>query len=479
MAVVNAYDVNLHFKGKSNREIYQEACAFLGFKKGNSELLGLFDTRKDNLFLKEIRIEDNYIGDRGTQALLPVIQANKVLRSIVLPQQSLTDETIDKLLLVIREHPRITELDISGNTEVTTKSGHGIIRLVSDNKMLSKVNCRNTSIGTNIIKKIEQLAKQNGDNDTNFFQSNYFRFRKVFQTLDTNKHGRVSTNDILQNIEIPQVADHLMEKFASMQTGVLSSTDEVSLNVNEFLYFTYPDFISHYEIVEQASKEESEEETIVKNWENMQIALGYLHLLCPDYKAICIRDQLLSDQQWKTACDLAFKLQTTANPGEYNIQTDSATCRHVVTALSLKEGLRAVYTFPRRPKPKGTQQWKMAPNLLKKVTALWRDGDDYKVERKVSIKDLLPNQVETNLVRLEPSLLTPKFPQHDLPEDLEIGLEEWVNLLEEYYDEIATPLAGIGILSQEEQEQFTRPPTPKTPRTPRTPKSGQSGRRLP
>eukprot|EP01065_Artemidia_motanka_P027296 TRINITY_DN32519_c0_g1_i1.p1 TRINITY_DN32519_c0_g1~~TRINITY_DN32519_c0_g1_i1.p1 ORF type:complete len:478 (+),score=190.15 TRINITY_DN32519_c0_g1_i1:62-1435(+) len=440
----------LFCKGKSNRKLYTDACSTMAIRR-NCELTESLSERQDAFGVRDLELGSNYLGAEGVRALFHLIQANKALVHVGLRGQGVTDQCASDLISILRSHPRVSSVDFRDNPNITHASSAQLLSLVRENKMVTALQLTGTRVPQAVRRMVERLAEANNSIETEFFKGDYMRMKRMFLQLDSDGSGRITTTELLANIDIPQVANTLMQKFESMDGGAPTGSRDNQITVNEFLYFTHPSYKTEQEIRDWSLQKDEQEDNIRKNHELIREALAKFRLVADNYRKLRIPDRILNEIEVNRLIDFAVQAESAANE-------DGAPQRGgkiVLSLLSLKKGLLALRRSVVDPELLGggprVKRFKMSPTLLRAVLRPFderrRGADDRKGPGaqavEIDLAELLAHEnekqrvLQTSSVRLHLKNLAKLFEKAGIPTNgTPMTLQEWVTCLEEYYEVI-------------------------------------------
>eukprot|EP01062_Namystynia_karyoxenos_P052143 TRINITY_DN4143_c0_g1_i1.p1 TRINITY_DN4143_c0_g1~~TRINITY_DN4143_c0_g1_i1.p1 ORF type:complete len:609 (+),score=214.63 TRINITY_DN4143_c0_g1_i1:76-1827(+) len=157
------------FRGKisraaSLRDIYHVECAKLRCKpnSGVMRLLPALPAPPPSVGLaegegqlKELDLSDNFLGDKGLQALLPLLQKMPRLETLRLARNGLQNRGVHALTEELREHPAITHLDLSHN-RISRSAGKELVGLIAANSRIRRLSLAGTRIDEALKARIER-----------------------------------------------------------------------------------------------------------------------------------------------------------------------------------------------------------------------------------------------------------------------------------------------------------------------------------
>eukprot|EP01060_Flectonema_neradi_P017606 TRINITY_DN24473_c0_g1_i1.p1 TRINITY_DN24473_c0_g1~~TRINITY_DN24473_c0_g1_i1.p1 ORF type:complete len:546 (+),score=110.10 TRINITY_DN24473_c0_g1_i1:67-1704(+) len=139
-------------------EVYRSKCKELN-QKPNSSLVNLLKENSNPLEFTKLDLKDNMIGAAGMVPLVEVVKQCPELTEIVLRGNTLTSESVNTLLEVLRTHKRIRSLDLSEND--IRLSGPDVLSLLKANPQLTKVSIQDTNMRPLFVNLINMQLKKN------------------------------------------------------------------------------------------------------------------------------------------------------------------------------------------------------------------------------------------------------------------------------------------------------------------------------
>ncbi|CAG9321144.1 unnamed protein product [Blepharisma stoltei] len=124
----------------------------------NSSVLKAIEEEPDLFFSDRFALPLNYLGNRGTLAVLPFLYDNSALRSLNLRNQGLKSECAMELAELFRYHPGIASIDLSHN-RIGSNGGQSLMELFENNENIKILNVEDNPMDWKIIKKITELQK--------------------------------------------------------------------------------------------------------------------------------------------------------------------------------------------------------------------------------------------------------------------------------------------------------------------------------
>jgi len=435
----------LFCQGKSNRTLYTDACSTMGIRR-NGELTESFSERQDAFELRRLDLRNNYLGAEGIRALFHLVQANKALVSVGFHSQGIDDACLTELVGLLRQHPRVTTVDLSHNPDITHASSPALLSLVNDNKMISELCLEGTSIPSAVQRHLTMKADENCNIERDFFKGDYCRMKRLFLQLDSDGSGRITQQELIANIDIPQVANTLLDKFETMDWPQGEKPRDHQISINEFLFFTHPGYKTRADIETHRARQDKQEDNVKTNVELIREALSHHNLTAPDHKRLKIADRLLTDFEVNRLVDFAVQAEAAANEDGAPVRGGKL----VISLGSLKRALMQLRNSVADFKTAGhasSHGFNMSPALIRIAERGFTDkarssgsdkrksGGEIEVEagELLSLDKAKSTMLQTNSVRLHLKTLRSIFVGAGLPLTSPMTLEEWITCLEEYY----------------------------------------------
>ena len=395
-------------------------CHRAGIKR-NSLLSTELSDVSDRFDLKMLDLGQNYLGKEGVRAVLAVACANQLIEHIGLSGQGVDDACLSEIIKVLRDHPRITSVDLSMNPGITNASATGIFSLLKDNTMLCEMNVEGCSIAAAFKRKMKQFTDRNTGLEPLFFRGNYLQLKVLFMQLDSDRSGYLTMSELLTNIEIPKVANTLLARLQQF------SDQREAVTINDFLDFVYPHYKSEAEIKKYSREDDTNEVHTARNHLTLFNCLTKNRLVAEHYKKIRVFDRTMADSEVARMVDRAMEVESTLHADGVPQQGG----RLVISYHALKKGLEAVWKAPQLSIDDIRKDFRLPPTIVKQICLL------FAVKNEVTIAEVLSQNLETTLTKLQLRVLLPIVQRFGLPiQDALMSLQETVTLLEEYYDSI-------------------------------------------
>ncbi|KAJ9436171.1 hypothetical protein DIPPA_26828 [Diplonema papillatum] len=434
--VEREHEFHMYCQGKSNHQIYAEECAQRGIKR-NSEISQMLPAETDQYDLKELDCRGNYLGPEGVRSLFDVIQANRSLEHVGFQNQGITDGCLHGLLDIIRLHPRLTSVDLSDNVFITNLSAVPLLTVVKENTMLCNVTVDGSRLGHAVQRKIKRETTHNSSLEAEFFKGDYVKLKKLFVRLDTDLSGTITLPELLSNIDIPRIANALVERFSLMDGTEGKRDNEVT--VDEFLYYVYPHYKTIRRIQQYAQEDDVQEQTATANHKALTLALAKKRVMV-EGSVGRVSDRLLAEEEIDRVVETALQHETVSDDAGRQVNG-----RLVISRQSIKHGLRSVWTPPELSLDEKRRDFRLSATFVKMLVKLFTQhatshspsaGTTSAVDPTptVPLETLLASNMSTPLFKLKLKLLLPILQRQGLPLDLRVSLQEAVCLLEEYFD---------------------------------------------
>ncbi|KAJ9452373.1 putative serine/threonine-protein kinase roco5 [Diplonema papillatum] len=145
---------------KSLRDIYADDCQSVGCKRNSELMRTLPSSPGDFASLECLDLNLNCVGKKGVRALFNVMTASPNLRSLLLADNFLTNDSVRDLLENVSGHPALERLDLTRNP-ISHSAGKYLSEHVSSNARLCDVGLADTLINPALVKIIERKAAAN------------------------------------------------------------------------------------------------------------------------------------------------------------------------------------------------------------------------------------------------------------------------------------------------------------------------------
>eukprot|EP00756_Hemistasia_phaeocysticola_P065066 Hpha_TRINITY_DN8270_c0_g1::TRINITY_DN8270_c0_g1_i1::g.111782::m.111782/K04515/CAMK2; calcium/calmodulin-dependent protein kinase (CaM kinase) II len=145
------------------RLIYSGACDKINRGKKNSSLLDTLAATTESL--AEIDLTNNYLGPKGFDALVSVINKHESITTLKLRNSLIDTEQCIKLCKVLqdpRSVSRINSIDLSLNP-LTHPAGRALLAMLQARRRVTVINLEGTYISQTLVKKITDQAARNVD----------------------------------------------------------------------------------------------------------------------------------------------------------------------------------------------------------------------------------------------------------------------------------------------------------------------------
>jgi CRP-like cAMP-binding protein len=154
--------------------LFLQACKQEGVKAPNPELVAFFRNHKTFDDIEEIDLSNNYVGNRGLLAVLDVVEHLSQFRFLNAADQKLYNSdlneeavkgnaVIDRLVEVLKVHPKVNALDLSNNP-ISNYAGRKLLSLAQVNKRMCRIVVNDTRIDFELRNKITKQCEENTRN---------------------------------------------------------------------------------------------------------------------------------------------------------------------------------------------------------------------------------------------------------------------------------------------------------------------------
>ena len=246
LEAIHQADASVH----SCMTMYCTSCRELSIKPNTviSQYLpkvpGTFD-------MKELNISNNFIGDKGLESLLDVVEANKRMCRMRVSDNGLKNGSVLKLLKVARDHPALISLDLSGNKFLSLEVGTMCLQLVRQKPNFMHLSLTRTSVSKKLQDTIEVQLKQNrrknGEKNrlalegrVRIEKAALFEAKELFDGIDRSGTGRVTMSGLTQVAKDRGLTEL---SFGGMDAAVFSTVDkdgDGTVTLVEYLRIAFP-----------------------------------------------------------------------------------------------------------------------------------------------------------------------------------------------------------------------------------------------
>ena len=269
----------LEYIDRSSRQLYYEQCVILDIPVNEVVYRSLCADVGDFTAYTIQVPETEYIGERGVHALLPVLKVNQLITLIALPGQGVTDDVLEEMCPLLKQHERLHGIDLRRNKNVTDAAGDTLALLIKTNSAITDVHLDGTSLCPMVQRTLNKFAAKNKSASTIFLMGDYVPFKMLFELLDIDRSGAVSMLDTINRTDNHAIFDAVEQRFK-----VMDLTGDSKLQIDEFLNFLHPNFFPMKErMVEFLKMQDDSEENILANWTTLREAARKALVACPSF----------------------------------------------------------------------------------------------------------------------------------------------------------------------------------------------------
>jgi len=151
--------------GASLKQLYQRECAKLRVKpnSGVLRLLPVLPVPASGVGDKpvvQLDLSDNFLGDKGLQALLPLLQKLPELEELGLAHNGLQNRGVHALVEELRSHPSIRAVELSHN-RISRSAGKELVTLIAANPRVQRITLEGTRIDEALKARIQRRLSAN------------------------------------------------------------------------------------------------------------------------------------------------------------------------------------------------------------------------------------------------------------------------------------------------------------------------------
>jgi hypothetical protein len=442
--VDKVHNVFLSFKGRSPRQIYLDATKEFKAKVNSTFADSLSDKVDDFYYLQELNVANNYFGPKGCLAVLKIVQSQQRLRSLDMSGCGLDDIVVAEFVEVMQDHPRLREISLANNPDISVFSGKALSRVARLNVNIIRLDLTNTHVGRNVANALTAACQRNRAAIEVYFSDDYFRMKDMFIGLDVDGGGWVNIKNMVGSVIYPLIQEKLEERIA--QTNPKKREDNC-IDVTTFMQLTYHNFKDKEEIlVRSEESRDAAYDTIVGNWATLLKAFLSAGAVSTHIGRVAHREAALTDKQAAAIVEKAVQLQKakTEEDGEPAQQPVNVTAPVLLTAIKQCVPPPAKTAAPSTTKRLSfldkidKKRWSLPPSMVRAVMAHYEKAPP----QGIGAIKILEAKFETDFEHLKTDVLEEAFRRYSVPLELtQITLEEMVNVLDEYYDIIRVPKA--------------------------------------
>lgn len=281
----------LEYLDRSSRQLYFDACHSLDVPVNERiyhKLCG--DAGDFTAYTIQVPERSEYVGERGVQALLPVLKVNQLITLIAFAGQGVSDDVLVQMVPLLKQHERLHVIDLRRNPDITDASGDILAQLIKLNTAITHVRLEGTSLSPMVQRTLNQFARNNKNASTIFLTGDYVAFKMLFELLDIDRSGAVSLLDIINRTAHHEVFDAVERRF-----GVMDLTGDSKLQIDEFLNFLHPNFFPMKDrMLEFLKLPDESEQNIIANWKMLREAARKALVACPSFHLARVNHKILT-----------------------------------------------------------------------------------------------------------------------------------------------------------------------------------------
>jgi hypothetical protein len=424
--------------GKSSRQLFFNGCATEGIR-ANAEFLLTLSPKPDNYEMRAIECSEiNYLGPRGVRALLDVVRANRCLLQLTLADQGVTDELVEALVDAIRGNERFGSLDLRDNADITDASASLLLATIKENKMLTNIDVTGTAVGKSVQRELHAIGCRNNALEAAFFAGDYVRLKRIFTELDPDGRGKINIIVLLTHIELPQAAEALERKFLAIDGGMKM---DGQLEMNEFLYFTYPTYVKIERVAAHAALPCLDEDIVEQNWFQLvdvirqnRIEFAALHL-------VRVYHRVLTGQETLKLVEAAVQNEWyEEEPSEMNAD-GKLKLRGKCILKAVDDLFGAEMRHVDREREDLWRGMRVSPTVTALMMAQFAVAAgkksaylDFSTEYDAPIGALLAGRVETKSLVLKTDVMRQRLLKGGIGPSITVKFSEWLTYVNESYD---------------------------------------------
>eukprot|EP01065_Artemidia_motanka_P025178 TRINITY_DN300_c12_g1_i1.p1 TRINITY_DN300_c12_g1~~TRINITY_DN300_c12_g1_i1.p1 ORF type:complete len:393 (+),score=146.84 TRINITY_DN300_c12_g1_i1:57-1181(+) len=237
----------------SCNQIYTAECQRIGIKP-NPRIMDQLPKTPGKYAMHELNAGCNYIGDKGLQALLPVIEVNKGLRKLKISENGIKNDSGVPLVHLLRRNKHVISLDLSGNKGVALEVGTACLQLVKENIDFMHLSLSKTSVSRQLQESIEKQLKlnrkKNGERNRRLLQERkrierhqFFEMKATYDELDVDRSGSVSVKELHALSQKKQLAGDAKHIDLLHQAAIFEQLDrngDGEVTLTEYIMAAFP-----------------------------------------------------------------------------------------------------------------------------------------------------------------------------------------------------------------------------------------------
>lgn len=432
--VDKVHNIFMSFKGRSPRKIYTDACADAGAKINSQFEAFLSDTVDDFYQLEDLDLSGNYFGPKGCLAVLKIVQSQQRLKSLNLSSCGLDDIVVAELVEVMQDHPRLRDVSLCDNPNISVFSAKGLARVVKLNSNLINLDLSGTHVGRNVANVLHERCGRNRLAMEQYFSDDWFRMKDMFIGLDVDGSGWVNIKNLVGSVIFPLVQEKLEARIATMKP---KKREDNCIDVTTFMHLTYLNFKTKEDIIiHSENSRDAVYDTIVGNWASLLKAIKNANARCSHIGKVAVRDYVLSDAQAKVivADAIETQKQVTQDMGDAAEETVNITAPVLLQAIKKRPLTLSTPLGAKRKQSflcqNDTKTHKLPPSFARLILEAFESAPP----NGLHVRDVLSKRFETEMEYLNLEPFFDEFQRYSVPIDITLlTMEETYNLFDEYY----------------------------------------------
>lgn len=432
--VDKVHNVFLSFKGRSPRQVYIDASKEFGAKVNTRFAAELSEKIDDFYYLEDLDLSNNYFGPKGCLAVLKIVQSQQRLKSLDLTACGVDDIVVAELVEVMQDHPRLRDVTLAENPDISVFSGKLLSRVTKLNVNIVNLDLSNTHVGRNVANVLHTACDRNRKAMEEYFSDDWFRMKDMFTGLDVDGSGWVNIKNMVGSVIYPMIQEKLEERIRVMKP---KKREDNCIDVTTFMELTYLNFKNKEEIIAYAEEtRDAVYDTICGNWASLIKAIAASGAVCTQLGKVPHRESALTDKHCQAIVANAVEMQ------KKKTDEDGEPAQSVVdiSAIVLRQAIKTT-DMPSMNASNVKRKRSFLENVAKKhfalppsLVRLVIDFYDEAPPQGYLADKVLEARFETDFEYLKMDHLRANFKRYSIPTDLTcLTLEETVNLLDEYY----------------------------------------------
>jgi hypothetical protein len=436
--VDKVHNVFLSFKGRSPRQIYLDAASQYKAKLNSAFAESLSDKVDDFWYLEDLDLSNNYFGPKGCMAVLKIVQSQQRLRSLNLNGCGLDENVVMELVEVMQDHPRLRDISLADNPDISIFCGKLFARVVKLNVNIINLDLSNTHVGRNVAQVLHQACERNRKAMEAYFMDDWFRMQDMFLGLDVDGSGWINIKNMVGSVIYPLIQEKLEERIATLKPR---RREDNCIDVVTFMELTYLNFKNREEIRKRADEiRDTVYDTIVGNWILLMKEIAAAGAVCTEVGKVQQRDFALTRKQAASIVEKAKEAQKQKNNDEGYEPVEPIDIKAVTMRKAIAEcDVPATPSLIKRRQSfldrLDEKRFALPPSMVRAICALF-DGAP---PQGLPARTVLDARIETPFETLNVQCLEADFAQYSIAMDMTLTMEEVVNLFDEYYHVVRTP----------------------------------------